>query len=157
MHVIAGCQCKLRYGNKPPVHDAVRKFPGHPIAMDTDGLREARMFQGQCAWNVLLHVNHILAAEGLGALYGPLLPTWINFNSSTDKMWNEITYAFPTPTVILGMDMQFHPTLYYGCNYLSMLWLKLIHVIKRGQRATYRRPYTGRHCCETNNNKDTND
>ena len=32
----------------------------------------------------------------------------------------------------LGMDKSFHPTCYNGCNYLSMLGLKLIHVSKRG-------------------------
>ena len=32
----------------------------------------------------------------------------------------------------LGMDKLFHRTLYDGCNYLSMLGLKLIHVSKRG-------------------------
>ena len=32
----------------------------------------------------------------------------------------------------LGMDKQFHPTVYSGCNYLSMLGLKLNHVSKRG-------------------------
>ena len=30
------------------------------------------------------------------------------------------------------MDKWFHPTLYNGCNYLSMLGLKLNHVSKRG-------------------------
>ena len=30
----------------------------------------------------------------------------------------------------LGMDKQFHPTLYNGCNYLSILGLQLIHVSK---------------------------
>ena len=30
------------------------------------------------------------------------------------------------------MDRQFHPTLYRACNYLSILGLKLIHVLKRG-------------------------
>ena len=30
----------------------------------------------------------------------------------------------------LGMDTSFHPTLYNGCNYLTMLGLKLIHVNK---------------------------
>ena len=34
----------------------------------------------------------------------------------------------------LGMDKQFHPTFYNGCNYLSMLGLKLNHVSKRGPR-----------------------
>ena len=34
----------------------------------------------------------------------------------------------------LGMDKWFHTTLYNGCNYLSMLGLKLNHVSKRGRR-----------------------
>ena len=32
----------------------------------------------------------------------------------------------------LGMDKWFHPTLYTGCNYISMLGLKLIHVSRWG-------------------------
>ena len=45
-----------------------------------------------------------------------------------NKMLFEITYPFSNlngETVDL-----FHPTLYYGCNQLSMLGLKLIHVSK---------------------------
>ena len=34
------------------------------------------------------------------------------------------------------MDKWFHPTHYNGCNYLSMPWLKLIHVSKRGYWST---------------------
>ena len=34
----------------------------------------------------------------------------------------------------LGMDKWFHPTLYNGCNYLSILCLKLNHVSKRNPR-----------------------
>ena len=34
----------------------------------------------------------------------------------------------------LGMDKSFHPMHYNGCNYLSMLGLKLNHVSKRGPR-----------------------
>ena len=37
----------------------------------------------------------------------------------------------------LGMDEQFHLTLYDGCNYISMLRLKLIHVSKRGYRSGF--------------------
>ena len=33
---------------------------------------------------------------------------------------------------ILGTDKQFHPTLYHGCDYLSMLGLKFISADKRG-------------------------
>ena len=34
----------------------------------------------------------------------------------------------------LGMDKWFHPTLYWACDYLSMLGLKLNHVSKSGPR-----------------------
>ena len=50
------------------------------------------------------------------------------------KVWDEIT--FPSinygATVEIGMDKQFHPTLYNGHNYLSVVGLKLNHVSKRG-------------------------
>ena len=36
----------------------------------------------------------------------------------------------------LGMDKQFHPTLYWTCDYLSMLGLKFNHVSKRDHRCT---------------------
>ena len=35
----------------------------------------------------------------------------------------------------LGLDKQFHPTLYNGCNYLSMVGLKIKHVSKMGVQA----------------------
>ena len=62
---------------------------------------------------------------------GPLLLTWNNFNPSMDcylpgKVWDEITYAF------MNFIGAIHPTLYNGCNYLSMLELKLNQVSKRG-------------------------
>ena len=40
------------------------------------------------------------------------------------------------PLLILGMDKQFHPTVYDGCNYLSMLGLKLNHVSEGGHWLT---------------------
>ena len=46
-------------------------------------------------------------------------------------MWDEITYPFLNFNG-LGMDKQFHPILYNGCDYISMLGLKLNHVSKRG-------------------------
>ena len=36
----------------------------------------------------------------------------------------------------LGMDMLFHPRLYWACDCLSMPGLKLNHVSKRGPRAS---------------------
>ena len=44
----------------------------------------------------------------------------------------------------LGMDKLFHPTLHKGCNYLSMLGLKLIQVSKKGSRCDRWRL----RCCE---------
>ena len=53
-------------------------------------------------------------------------------------MWDEITYAFPNFNdyivevweCSLGMDMLFHPTPYWACDYLAMLGSKSIHVSK---------------------------
>ena len=67
-------------------------------------------------------------------LLWPLLLTWFNFNLSMDKQlqaqlsvgWNYLHHWS------LGMDKELHPTHYNGCNYLSMLGLKLIHVSKSG-------------------------
>ena len=57
----------------------------------------------------------------------------------------------------LGMDKWFHSTLYNGCNYLSMLGLKLNHVSKRGpwwlcvkspkKVLTWQMSYGVRHSC----------
>ena len=48
------------------------------------------------------------------------------------KVWDGITIPF----VILqfGSDEEFHHTSYIGCNYISMLWLKLIYTSKRSPR-----------------------
>ena len=49
-----------------------------------------------------------------------------------NKVWDEITYPFPNfNRWSLGMDKWIHPTLDNGCNYLSMLGLKLNHARKR--------------------------
>ena len=75
---------------------------------------------------------------------GPLSLTWIKFNHSLNKQshtqysvrWN---YLF-IPKLqwlhhwSLVMDNQFHPTLYNGSNYLSMLGLKFINVSNRGSQ-----------------------
>ena len=63
------------------------------------------------------------------------------------KVWDKITYPFPnfnSCTVdVLGMDKLFHPTLYNGCNYLSMLGFKLIHVSKRTPGDIYLHQWDG--------------
>ena len=55
----------------------------------------------------------------------PHTPAWIS-NQMPSKVRGEITYPFP------NFNGQVHPTLYNGCNYLSMLGLKLNNVSKRG-------------------------
>ena len=61
------------------------------------------------------------------------IPAWIS-DHMLCKIWNDITYPFPNfngrNCWSLGMDKWFHLTLHDLCNYLSMLWLKLIHVNK---------------------------
>ena len=52
------------------------------------------------------------------------------------NVWDGITYRSPnfngcTVDVWELIKLTFHPTLYNGCNYLTMLGLKLIHVSKR--------------------------
>ena len=46
----------------------------------------------------------------------------------------------------LGMDKLFHPALYNGCDYLSMLGLKVTHVSKRGHSG--HTGSTGTICCQ---------
>ena len=63
------------------------------------------------------------------------IPSWIS-NHTPSKVWDEITYPFLNFNGATVEVLQFLPTLYNGCNYLSMLGLKLIHVSKR--RYSYR-------------------
>ena len=61
-----------------------------------------------------------------------LISPWIR-EYIPSNMWNKITYPFINfsgCTFSLGMDKWFHPTLYWACDYLSMLGLKLHHVSK---------------------------
>ena len=73
---------------------------------------------------------------------GPLLLIGFNFDPSMDKLlhaWQNVRWNYLSIPKLqrlyrwsLGMDMLFHPTLYNGCNYLSMPGFKLNHVNKRG-------------------------
>ena len=45
------------------------------------------------------------------------------------QVWDKITYPFSTTEAVNGKVIS--PTLYDGCNDISMLGLKLIHVCKR--------------------------
>ena len=60
-----------------------------------------------------------------------LIPVWIN-NHMPEKVWNEITYPSPNFNCCTVWEwiISFIPHFYHGCNYLSMLGLKLIP--KRG-------------------------
>ena len=49
----------------------------------------------------------------------------------SSKVWDEITDPFLNFNG-LGMDTLFLPILHDGCNYLSMLGLKLVHINKMG-------------------------
>ena len=66
----------------------------------------------------------------------------VYFIPSMDKLshaqqgvgWNNLSIPKlqPLHRWSLGMNKEFHPTLYNGCNYLSMLELKFIHITKTG-------------------------
>ena len=59
-----------------------------------------------------------------------LIPAWIS-NYMPSNVWGEIAYPFLNVNGCTRMDKWFQPTLHNGCNYLSMLGLKLNHVSKR--------------------------
>ena len=83
---------------------------------------------------------HNMSCETTSKL-GPCLLTWINFNLSksiqlhqlSSVRWNYL--SIPTLQWLhpwsLEMDKQFHPTLHWACDYLSMLGSRLIHFRKR--------------------------
>ena len=68
-----------------------------------------------------------------------LILAWISNNFSI-KVWDEINY--PIPNILqwlyrwsLRMEKHFHPKLNNGCNYSSMLGIKLTYVIVNGAPA----------------------
>ena len=66
-----------------------------------------------------------------------LIPAWIS-KYVHKKVQDQIAHQFPYSNVctieVLKWKIQFYDTLYWACDNLSMLELKLIHVNKRGQR-----------------------
>ena len=61
-----------------------------------------------------------------------LVPPWIS-NHMPSKVWDEIIHSQTSMVApSLGMDEHFHPIYYNGCNYFTMLWLKLNHVSMGG-------------------------
>ena len=64
-----------------------------------------------------------------------LIPAWIS-NYIHNKVWDKITYPFPnfdfSTIEVWEWISYFYSTLYWACDYLYMLRLKLIHVSERG-------------------------
>ena len=50
-----------------------------------------------------------------------------------DRLPNDLVGCRAVPLWSLGMGKYFHPTLYKGCHYLSVMGLKLIHTNKRAR------------------------
>ena len=75
--------------------------------------------------------------QGLIYWYGlTLIQALINYNMPS-RVLVGITYPIPNSKVAplrFGMNKQFHPTLYDGCSYLSILGLTINHVGKKGPR-----------------------
>ena len=65
-----------------------------------------------------------------------LIPAWIS-NHIPSKVWDEIAYPFPNfnGRTLDVWELISNFTLCNGCNHLSMLGLKLIHVNIRGPRS----------------------
>ena len=89
-----------------------------------------------CLSNHLSTFSTMTMLVTLGPLYkyGFLILAWI-CNHMPCKVWDEITYPFPnfnSCTVEVWEWISNFISLYNGCNYLSMLGLKLINISKRG-------------------------
>ena len=94
--------------------------------------------------NTVELLTHFTAYRLVGGYQWPLLLTWFNFNPRMDKQshaqWSVRRNNLSIPKLqrckrwSLGMDNEFHPTLFNACNYLFMLRLKLNHVSKRRHR-----------------------
>ena len=59
-----------------------------------------------------------------------LIPGWIS-NHTPSKVWDVITYSFPKFNCFVEV-LEWIITFYCGCNYLSMLGLRVMHVSKGG-------------------------
>ena len=73
----------------------------------------------------LYHLRWQIYCKGHFCRHGiTSIPAWVS-NNITSKVWDEIIHPFPRSQWCshqsLGMDKQFHPTFYNGCNHLSML------------------------------------
>ena len=67
----------------------------------------------------------------------PLVRAQVNWQISTNT-WNYLSiHKFQRCNRrSLGKDVEFHPTLYWACDYICMLGLKSIHVSKRDSRSS---------------------
>ena len=94
--------------------------------------------QNECWWIRMKHEFISLQYISRDSFYWHELdsmPVWVS-KHMLGKMWDKITYPcmFGHAWISLGMDKQFHRTLYCVCDYLSMLGLRLSDVIKRDSR-----------------------
>ena len=94
------------------------------------------------SYSIITIATDFLAMQGARAHFscGPfywhgltLIPAWIS-NHMPSKVWGEITYPFPNfnGCTVEVWEWINHFTFYNGCNYASVLGLKLIYVSKRG-------------------------
>ena len=94
--------------------------------------------QNECWWIRMKHEFISLQYISRDSIYWHELdsmPVWVS-KHMLGKMWDKIAYPcmFGHAWISLGMDKQFHRTLYCVFDYLSMLGLRLSHAIKGGSR-----------------------
>ena len=117
-----------------------------PLGMQQN-LEAANKMCSLCKRSVTENVNHVLfectsliacrTAEWTTVVRSiTLIPAWIS-NYIHYNVWDEITYPFPNFNIctVEVCKCVCNLTHYYGCDYLSMLVLKLIHVSIRGHRS----------------------
>ena len=90
-------------------------------------------------WSILSEQNvwkgSLSTAEKLakGLLWLKSQHGWVIYFHHT--LWDETIYLFQNITSCTGVGKWFHWTLYWTCDYLSMMRLKLIHVSKSDPRS----------------------
>ena len=134
---ISSTRCPATYRHKAADSETRHSpvpVPGGHVTCDTSHLASGGLFE-VCVDELITHPRDeprsapdtwgILTLCSLWSLlltWFNLIPAWIS-NYIHYKEWDEITYPF----------LNFNGcTLYWACDYLSMLGLKLNHVSKRG-------------------------
>ena len=112
----------------------IHQWPGLidrcPVAILCTNFKMADIFVIKYAFQIWVNIQRTFCWHDL-----TFIPTWIS-NYIHQTMWDEIIYRFPNFNGVIievvGMDTSFHPELYWTCDYLPMLWFKLIVLSKRG-------------------------